>query len=99
MDHKEAFKILNIDLNETDYKDITLEFLKKKYHKQALLKHPDKNGNTLESNDNFKKINEAYDYLKREINLDSLNEENEDLMNATSWDNILKNVYNEHFRR
>ena len=90
MDHKEAFKILNIDLNETDYKDITLEFLKKKYHKQALLKHPDKNGNTLESNDNFKKINEAYDYLKREINLDSLNEENEDLMNATSWDNILK---------
>ena len=93
MDHKEAFKILNIDLNETDYKDITLEFLKKKYHKQALLKHPDKNGNTLESNDNFKKINEAYDYLKREINLNSLNEENEeneDLMNATSWDNILK---------
>jgi DnaJ-class molecular chaperone len=95
MDYKEAFKILDINLNETDYKDITHEFLKKKYHKQALLNHPDKNGNTLESTENFKKINEAYDYLKREINSDyldskSLNEENSDFMNETSWDNILK---------
>jgi DnaJ-class molecular chaperone len=90
MDYKEAFKILNIDLNETDYKDITLDFLKKKYHKQALLNHPDKNGNTIESNEKFKKINEAYDYLKREIGTNSLNEENDDFVNSTSWENILK---------
>jgi DnaJ-class molecular chaperone len=62
-----AFKILEINLSETSYNDITLELLKKKYHKQALLNHPDKNGNTLESNEKFKQINEAYDYLKREI--------------------------------
>jgi len=89
MEYKEAFKILNIDLNETDYKDITHEFLKKKYHKQALLYHPDKNGNTLESNEKFKKINEAYDYLKREINTD-LFREDDDIDSTESWENILK---------
>ena len=76
MDYKSAFKILDINLNETTYQDITLELLKKKYHKQALLNHPDKNGNTLESNEKFKQINEAYDYLKREISYsnDDINE-------------------------
>jgi hypothetical protein len=34
----------------------------------ALKNHPDKNGNSIESNDKFKKINEAYDFLKRELN-------------------------------
>ena len=33
----------------------------------ALQNHPDKNGNTPESNEKFKQINEAYNYLKREI--------------------------------
>ena len=64
MNYLLAFEILEIDINK---KDITLEYIKKKYHKQALKYHPDKNGNTPESNDKFKKINEAYDYLKREI--------------------------------
>jgi hypothetical protein len=64
MNYLLAFEILEIDIN---IKDITLEYIKKKYHKQALKYHPDKNGNTSESNDKFKQINEAYDYLKREI--------------------------------
>ena len=64
MNYLLAFEILEIDINK---KDITLEYIKKKYHKQALKYHPDKNGNTSESNDKFKQINEAYDYLKREI--------------------------------
>lgn len=64
MNYLLAFEILEIDINK---KDITLEYIKKKYHKQALKYHPDKNGNTPESNDKFKQINEAYDYLKREI--------------------------------
>jgi hypothetical protein len=64
MNYLLAFEILEIDINK---KDITLEYIKKKYHKQALKYHPDKNGNTCESNDKFKQINEAYDYLKREI--------------------------------
>jgi len=67
MNHKEAFSILEIDIDEVDFKDITLEYLKRKYHKLALQNHPDKNGNTIESNEKFKMINEAYDYLKREL--------------------------------
>jgi hypothetical protein len=77
MDYKIAFEILEIDITKTNYKDITIEFIKKKYHKLALKNHPDKNGNTPESNEKFKRINEAYDYLKREIkniNPDDLNE-------------------------
>lgn len=64
MNYKEAFEILEIDVN---YNDISLEYLKKKYHKLALQNHPDKNGNTLESNEKFKQINEAYDFLQKEL--------------------------------
>ena len=46
MDYKIALEILEIDLSETNYKDINLEYLKRQYHKQALKNHPDKNGNT-----------------------------------------------------
>jgi len=67
MDYKIAFEILEINTHEVKYSDLTIEYLKKKYHKLALKNHPDKNGNTSESNEKFKMINEAYDYLKREI--------------------------------
>jgi hypothetical protein len=63
MDIKNALEILEINNNE-----LTLKTLKKNYHRLALQKHPDKNGNTYESNETFKEINEAYHYLKREIN-------------------------------
>lgn len=63
MDYTKAFNILEIN----EYNTITLEYLKKKYHKLALRNHPDKNGNTIESTEKFKQINEAYNYLKREI--------------------------------
>ena len=62
MDIKKALEILEINNNE-----LTLKTLKKNYHRLALQKHPDKNGNTYESNETFKEINEAYHYLKREI--------------------------------
>ena len=68
MDYKKAFEILEIDISETEYKNITLDFLKKKYYKIALKKHPDKNGNTLESTEIFKDINNAYSFLENEIN-------------------------------
>jgi hypothetical protein len=68
MNYKSAFKILEIDQNDINYTDISLEYLKKKYHKLALQNHPDKNGNTLESNEKFKQINEAYNFLQRELN-------------------------------
>lgn len=109
MDYKLAFEILEIDLNKTNYKDITIEFLKKKYHKLALQNHPDKNGNTPESNEKFKQINEAYDYLKREIQninpeLNEIPEENNDSSQSVYYDilklfmkGILDCEYNELF--
>ena len=85
MDFKKAFDILEIKTHEISYNELTLEYLKKKYHKLALHNHPDKNGNTVESNEKFKQINEAYHFLKREIkninreeyNEENVNEENE----------------------
>ena len=67
MDLSKAFEILEINSNE--YSSLTLENLKKKYHKLALLNHPDKNGNTTLSKNKFQEILEAYEYVKREINL------------------------------
>ena len=78
MDYKKAFEILEIDTINTNYSDITIDLIKKKYHKLALQNHPDKNGNTPESNEKFKQINEAYNYLKREMkNIDPANHEND----------------------
>ena len=68
MNYKTALEILEIDMSEKKYSDINLEYLKKQYHKLALQNHPDKNGNTSDSKAKFQVINEAYDYLKREIN-------------------------------
>jgi hypothetical protein len=77
MDYNVAFEILEIDLSEINYNDITLQYLKKKYHKLALLYHPDKNGNTFESTEKFKKINQSFDYLKNNMFLNNnLSEEN-----------------------
>jgi hypothetical protein len=67
MDYNKAFKILEINLSELKYNDITLEYLNKQYRKQALKHHPDKNGNTYDSTEKFKEINEAYNYLKKEM--------------------------------
>jgi curved DNA-binding protein CbpA len=95
MDYKKAFEILEIDTNNTNYTNITIELIKKKYHKLALQNHPDKNGNTPESNEKFRQINEAYNYLKREIKIiqnnwyDDENYENDDQSSSVYFD-ILK---------
>lgn len=41
----------------------TANEIKKAYHKEARATHPDKNGNTVEANEAFKKISEAYQTL------------------------------------
>lgn len=64
MDYQKAIDILEIDINNTDFKSSS--YLKRCFHKQALKYHPDKNGDTPESTERFKLINEAYDFLKRE---------------------------------
>ena len=60
MDYETAKKILNVECN--DYKEI-----RKKYHKQVLLHHPDKNGNK----EDFYKIQEAYEFLLHNVNKSS----------------------------
>jgi hypothetical protein len=88
MNYLLAFEILEIDINK---KDITLEYIKKKYHKQALKFHPDKNGNTHESNEKFKQINEAYDYLKREIEeIHEFEKDEKEDTNSSLYVDILK---------
>lgn len=94
MNYKTAFEILEIDFINTKYEDLTLEYLKKRYRKLALKYHPDKNGNTQESNEHFKKINEAYNYLRREIkNLKpEIDDEDELVDNSESiYLNVLEN--------
>ena len=84
MNYKDAFKILEIEQNNVNYNDISLEYLKKKYHKLALQNHPDKNGNTLESTEKFKQINEAYIFLQRELKY--LNHDNNNVnFNSTNF--------------
>jgi curved DNA-binding protein CbpA len=98
MNYKDAFDILEIDFTYTKYEDLSLEYLKKQYRKLALKHHPDKNGNTYESNEKFKKINEAYHYLKREIkplDYDDLEhdvngEEDDELFDSSLYSDILK---------
>ena len=93
MNYKDAFEILEIDLSIVSYNDISLEYLKKQYRKLALKNHPDKNGNTLDSTEKFKKINEAYNYLKRElskINPEDLDKEEPDELNSSLYVVILK---------
>jgi hypothetical protein len=83
-----ACEILEIN---NDLTNLKVDALKKCYHKLALQHHPDKNGNTKQANENFQKINEAYNYLSRELTDD---EENDDLnyyddMQNTGYLNIL----------
>jgi hypothetical protein len=75
-EYSKAFEELDIDINLVSISAINIVFLKKKYRKQALKYHPDKNGNTLESNIKFQKINEAFQFLKSEFDCD-FNEEQE----------------------
>jgi len=96
MNYKDAFDILEIDFTNTAYQDLSLEYLKKQYRKLALKNHPDKNGNTYESNEKFKEINEAYHYLKREmkhLNYTDIEDEtkgDDDLFDSSLYSDILK---------
>ena len=75
MDLASALDVLQINKNE--FITLNENTLKKKYHKLALENHPDKNGNTIESNEKFKKILEAYETIKREISFLNNNNETE----------------------
>ena len=63
MDIQRAFDILEIDLKIIKLTNLTHEYIRKQYHKLALINHPDKKGNTLK----FQDINEAYEFLSKEL--------------------------------
>ena len=87
MNHIEAFEILEIDLNVISLSEINSDYLKKQYRRLALKNHPDKNHNSIESNDRFRLINEAYEFLKSETSV----EEDVDLSDDSSlYFDILK---------
>jgi hypothetical protein len=93
MNYQEAFEILEIDFTKINYNEINLKYLKHQYRKLALKHHPDKNGNTESSNEHFKKINEAYHYLKREIGVtEEINDEGVTTEEATTSDSLYFNI-------
>ena len=94
MDQKQAYEILGIEKNTYIF-NISLEYLKKQYRKMALKYHPDKNGNTQESTYKFQQINEAYEYLKREINIKEKDEKS--TSTSTVYVDILQSFLSEIF--
>ena len=56
MKYEEALDILGID----SHLSLTMDELKRKYHKLALKYHPDKNGGSDESTKKFQLVNEAF---------------------------------------
>lgn len=64
MNLQEALQIMKI---ENGFSDLSHDTLKKKYHKLALIHHPDKNGNSIEAKERFQKLGEAYELLKKEL--------------------------------
>ena len=107
MNLTDALNVLEID----NISNLTLESLKRKYHKMALQNHPDKNGNTPDSTERFQKIQEAYVLVQREIKFLDLNDRDNNNTNDDSFcepsvsgyttilhlfiDGILKGEYNE----
>jgi len=87
MDLARALTVLQINKNE--FNTLNEKSLKKKYYKLALENHPDKNGNTIESNEKFQEIHEAYETIKREISFsnNSQNYNNNYEYNNTDYNN------------
>ena len=93
----DAIAILNIqNYNITNIQYISYNELKKHYHIQALLYHPDKNSNTENSTLIFQNINCAFRTLKDMISANDLsaNDLNNDLNNDDSYNNLLINFIN-----
>jgi len=107
MNLTDALNVLEIE----NISKLTVDSLKRKYHKMALQHHPDKNGNTSESTERFQRIQEAYVLLQREIRFLNLNDSDNNNSNDDSFcdpsasgyttilhlfiDGILKGEYNE----
>ena len=91
MDIITACNLLEID---DDGKKLTMFKLKKQYHRMALLYHPDKNANTVESKEKFQQIQEAFHVLKRELDLEHDTPTNEEVPASNDYTDILKMFIN-----
>ena len=99
----DAIAILNIqNYNITNIQYISYNELKKHYHIQALLYHPDKNNNTENSTLIFQNINCAFRTLKDVISANDLSANDllrddlsaNDINNDDSYNNLLINFIN-----
>ena len=96
----DAITILNIkNYNITNIQDISYDELKKQYHIQSLIYHPDKNGNNQNATLIFQNINCAFVTLKELINNNDLSSNDlssNDLSSNDddSYNNLLNNFIN-----
>ena len=97
MNISSALIILNLQdkYNIHNILELTNNELKKAYHINALIYHPDKN-KALDSTNSFQKIHEAYNYLHKLINTKKDNNYNNDHdeTNETKYNIILINFIN-----
>lgn len=92
MNISSALNILNLQdkYNIHNILELNNNELKKAYHINALIYHPDKN-QSLNSTNNFQKIHEAYNYLNKFINN---KKDNSDKANETKYNDLLINFIN-----
>lgn len=99
MNISSALIILNLQdkYNIHNILELTNNELKKAYHINALIYHPDKN-KALDSTNSFQKIHEAYNYLHKLINTKKDNNynnyNNNDETNETKYNDLLINFIN-----
>ena len=96
MNISSALIILNLQdkYNIHNILELTNNELKKAYHINALIYHPDKN-KAVNSTNSFQKIHEAYNYLHKLINTKKNNNyNNDDEANETKYNIILINFIN-----
>ena len=95
MNIDDALKILklNTNYNKNNIYDLSLNQLKKAYHIQALLFHPDKNKN-CNAGTKFKKIQESYEFLCKVLNSSQNFTENYEYENIEKYSELILNFIN-----
>jgi len=69
MDLQTALQELDISLDDVELTKLDQDYIKKQYRKIALKWHPDKNDDDRYSTIKFQKINEAYNFLQKELRI------------------------------